>query len=116
MHRKPSKIRRALRRVAALLTLAGMAAGLAVTGTGVVRAASHGDHVTADQRMCVAFDRWSNRDGRGDAIVWARYLPGTDGYLYRDGLTFAWAIKTHAPHPVLRNAFEYVWSDCNPDA
>lgn len=115
-HRKPSTARRIARKLARLLP-AVVTAGAVLASTGQAGAATNHQHTAAnDARMCAAFNRWADNDSRGDAEVWARYLPGTDGYLYRDGLTFAWAIKHNAPHPVLRNTFEYVWGDCNPDA
>lgn len=114
-HRKPSTARRIARKVARLLP-AVVTAGAVLASTGTAGAGTHRDTVANDQRMCSAFMAWANHDGRGDAERWAQYLPGTDGYLYRDGLTFAWAIEHHAPHPVLSNTFGYVWADCQPDA
>ena len=115
-HRRPSTARRIAHRLMALLP-AVVTAGAVLASTGTAGAATHHQHTGRnDARMCAAFNHWAGNDQRGDAEVWARYLPGTSDWLYADGLSFAWAIHHHAPRRVLGDLFGYVWGDCNPDA
>lgn len=97
----------------ALATALAMVALTLTTVTSAGASTSHQHTMRNDARMCAAFNRWEANDQQGDAAQWARFLPGTNRWLYWDGMTLVFAIEHHAPTGVLWRAADHVWDDCH---